>query len=312
MPALRAVFLLLPDLEILDLAGPLQALTEANQLGGDYEIVTCAPASTILSDQKILFADLKPLVDPRKDDLIFVPGIRFAKLGTIASDVLDWLRRAAGEGAKFYSICTGAFVLGEAGLLDGKECTTHWTRTRDMQNRFPRARVIENRLYVTDGAITTSAGIAAGIDLALAVIEQNHDPKVAAAVAREMVVYMRRDGSEKQESVYMQYRSHVHDGIHRVQDILVREPEKRHTLARLADIANMSERNLTRVFRKVTGISIGDYTNKLRLEMVMQLLPDPTLNLEAISLRCGFESSRQLRRLAKQHLGARLSALRDK
>src|SRR5205085_2241559 len=108
------------------------------------------------------------------------------------------------------AICTGAFVLGEAGLLNGRRCTTHWSRLDELHQRFTSATVLINRLFVTDGNVTTSAGIASGIDMTLALIERAYGPLVAAEVARDMVVYIRRDGSESQQSVYLDYRTHLH------------------------------------------------------------------------------------------------------
>jgi transcriptional regulator GlxA family with amidase domain len=180
-------------------------------------------------------------------------------------------------------------------LLDGRRCTTHWSRTNELAQRFPLARVLEDRLYVTDGAITTSAGIASGIDMALAFIEQADGPMVAAEVAREMVVYLRRDGAQDQESVYLDYRTHIHPGVHRVQDWIVHHPTARTTLEALADVAGMSARSLTRTFRRATGISVLDFTTRVRLELARTLLHDPRMTREAVAQRCGL-SARQLSR----------------
>jgi transcriptional regulator GlxA family with amidase domain len=221
----------------------------------------------------------------------------------VSRGVLRWLRQAHRAGAQICSVCTGAFILAQAGLLDGRLCTTHWSRTEQLQRQFPRARVVTNRLFVEDGKVTTSAGIASGIDLALSLVERRHGPRLTAAVAREMVIYLRRDGSHKQESTYMDYRAHLNPGVHRVQDALVHQPEQRLRLSELARVAGMSERNLTRVFRQATGISIGEYVAKLRLELARSLLADPHLSLEAIATRVGFESARQLRRTSKKLFG---------
>jgi transcriptional regulator GlxA family with amidase domain len=171
--------------------------------------------------------------------------------------------------------------------------------------------VLANRLFVDDGPITTSAGIASGIDMALALVERRHGPLITAAAAREMVVYLRRDGAHQQESVYLDYRTHLHPGVHRVQDWLIAHPEERATLEDLARLAAMSPRNLTRVFRQATGISIQEFTTRLRLERARDLLHDPGLTIEAIATRCGFESARQLRRLWRQELGTTPSAERS-
>ncbi len=308
----RVIFALLPEVEVLDLAGPVQAFHEANACGADYdvgyEVHTCALEPRVRTGQGLWLSDLEPLPEVGPEDLVVVPGARMDVLQKIAPAFLRWLRRAHEAGAHVASVCTGAFALGEAGLLDGRQCTTHWTRLEDLERRFPRAKVLTNRLFVEDGRITTSAGIASGIDMALALVERRHGPLVAAAAAREMVVYVRRDGSHRQQSVYLEYRTHLHAGIHRVQDWLIAHPDERATLAGLARIAALSPRHLTRVFRQATGVSIQEYRTRLRLERARDLLRDPGLTVEAVAARCGFESARQLRRVWKEAFGTPPSA----
>lgn len=302
------IFLLLPEVEILDLAGPLQAFHEANRGERRYRVRTCATKDRIRSDQGIVFADLEPLPDVGSGDLVVVPGMPYAATQRLDRAAIRWLKMAAAAGATLTSVCTGAFVLGEAGLLDGRRCTTHWSRIAELQQRFPRARVLDNRLFVSDGAVTTSAGIASGIDMALAFIEAAHGPLVAASVAREMVVYLRRDAEHDQQSVYLDYRTHLHPGVHRAQDWITTHPAEKTTLAELAGIAGMSARNLTRVFRSVTGISVKEFTTRVRLELARTLLHDPGLTIEAVANRCGFETARQLRRLWRAAYGTVPSA----
>lgn len=304
------IFALAPDVEVLDLAGPVQAFHEANRHGGDYRVHVCAMTPRLRLDQGIWLSDLEPLPEPAAEDLVVVPGFRMAAVAVAEATLLKWLRQAHEAGAHIASVCTGAFPLGAAGLLDGRQCTTHWTRVDDLQRRFPRARVLTNRLFVDDGRITTSAGIASGIDMALALVERHHGPRVTAAAARELVVYLRRDGSHQQHSVYLDYRTHLHPGVHRVQDWLIANPAERSTLADLARLAALSSRHLTRTFREATGISIQDYRTRLRLELARDLLHDPGLTLEAIATRCGFESARQLRRVWKEAFGTPPSAER--
>lgn len=290
------IFVVLPEVEILDFAGPLQALSEANRTRERYRIRICATRPRIVSDQGVVLSDLEPLPDVVGDALVVVPGMPYRATEKIERKVTRWIANAARGGAHIASVCTGAFVLGEAGLLDGRRCTTHWSRTPELARRYPRARVLEDRLFVTDGEITTSAGIASGIDMALALIEQADGPIVAAEVAREMVVYLRRDGAQEQHSVYLDYRTHLHPGVHRVQDWIVRNPSTRATLHALADVAGMSPRSLTRTFRSATGISVLAFTTRVRLELARTLLHDPGLTMEAVAQRCGM-SARQLRRL---------------
>jgi transcriptional regulator GlxA family with amidase domain len=245
---------------------------------------------------------LRPLPVTSTGDTVIVPGYVLREM-KVPVTLRHWVREAAKSGAHICSVCTGTFVLGEAGLLDGRECTTHWKRVAELQQRFPLARVLSDRLFVSNGNITSSAGIASGIDMSLALIEQEHGPMLAGRVAREMVVYLRRDGHQKQESVFVDYRSHLNPGVHEAQDYIVANAEKRTSIADLARRAGMSPRNLTRAFRTATGVSIGDYRTRVRLELAQTLMRDPQLTLESVAERCGFNNARHLRRVWKNAFG---------
>jgi transcriptional regulator GlxA family with amidase domain len=301
----------IPLTEVLDISGPVQAFDEARQLGADYRIRHCAITPTVESAQGVIYAGLEPLPEVQPDDVVIVPGYPVRKLGP-PRGLSAWLKQAFHTGAQVCSVCTGSFVLAEAGLLDGRRCTTHWKRLQEFQKKFPRTKVMSDRLFVQDGRIITSAGIASGIDMALDLIEQHHGPRMAAAVAREMVVYLRRDGHQRQESIYLDHRTHLHPGIHAVQDWFIANPSRPARLTELSAFAHMSPRNLTRVFRQATGISIHEYRTRLRLEQVRSLLNNPELTLEAIAERCGFAGARQLRRVWKAAFGSAPAAARRK
>lgn len=299
----RVLFLILPGVELLDFAGPLQTLHEAAALGCPYEIHACSPRPEADTDQGPVLARLEPLPDPAAGDLVFVPGSPAFHRTRPDPAVLAWLRKADRAGARICSICTGAFLLGEAGLLDGRECTTHWAYVDVLQTRFPRARVLGSRLFVTSGRVTTSAGIVAGVDMTLDLLDQAHGPRMAARVARELVVYIRRDGGHSQRSVYLDYRDHLHQGIHELQDWLAEHPGEDRPLAQLAPLAGMSVRNLTRQFRTATGISLTEYITRLKLERARHLMRDPGLTLEAVADQSGLGEARRLRRLWRQAFG---------
>ena len=305
----RIVFAVFPGCEILDLAGPVQAFYEAKALGVSYDITYCAATPDVSTAQGLGLGGLEPLPDVRPGDRVIVPGYPLAS-ARVPVKLVAWLRKARAAGAELCSVCTGAFALGEAGALDGRSCTTHWRRVPDLRRRFPRAHVVGDRLFVMDAGIVTSAGIAAGIDMALALIERDAGPVIAAEVAREMVVYIRRDGTHDQESVYLDYQTHLSPGIHQLQQHLVTNPGSRETLGELARIVGMSERNLTRVFKRATGISIHDFRERLRVERARDLMRNPTLTLDAIAAACGFANGRQLRRVWTARFGVSPSAAR--
>lgn len=295
----RNVYIIVFDgCEILDVAGPVQALFEANSYGAAYNLQYCATNDSIRTAQGMTIADLSPLPDVRGTDWLLIPGY-VPTSGRLPQAIVEWLQDISADNCLICSICTGAFILGASGLLAGKSCTTHWKYIHRLQEQFPQAKVLENRLYVQDGQIYSSAGIAAGIDMTLHLIEQDLGSQVAASVAREMVVYARRDGSQPQASIYLNYQNHLHAGVHQVQQYLIQNPASKATLSDLAKIAHMSSRHLTRIFRQETGISIGGYRRQLRLEQAKTLIEQSSLTLDVIAATCGFANARQLRRIWK-------------
>ena len=280
----------------------MQAFHEANACGTSYLMESCAPTQSVRTVQGLQLSGLNPLPDITKEDTVIIPGFILQEMN-IPRVLIRWVRKACQSGAHLCSVCTGTFVLGEAGLLDGRECTTHWKRVRELQQRYPKSKVVSDRLFITDGNITSSAGIVSGIDMSLALIEQHYGPLITSRVAREMVVYLRRDGHQKQESVFLDYRTHLNSGVHDVQDYLSANAQKKTSIEELALVARMSPRNLTRTFRAATGLSIAEYRTKIRLELAGKLMNDPGTNLEAVAERCGFDDARHLRRLWKETYG---------
>ncbi|MFE7711388.1 GlxA family transcriptional regulator [Streptomyces sp. NPDC057486] len=217
----RIVVLVLPDVNLLDLGGPVQVFDTVSYLGAGYRIEYVADSPETVSAQGLRLAGLGPLPRTRSGDLVLVPGPRLrAAAPLVTATVTRWLRDAAAGGTRLASVCSGAAAHAEAGLLDGRRCTTHWSLTEPMRRRYPFAQVQDDVLYVNDGAVSTSAGISAGIDLALSLVERDHGPALTAAVARELVVYLGRAGGNGQISPFLEYRNHLHPVVHRVQDHL--------------------------------------------------------------------------------------------
>lgn len=298
----RVYFLLFPGFELLDFSGPLQVFHEARKRGLDLEIHFCAAHPELASEQGLQLKGLEPFPDFTPGDLVYVPGLTL-EITPIPQELIATLQRARQTGARIVSACTGAFILGQAGLLDGLYCTTHWKRVDELRLRFPRAKVTSERLFIEDGGITTGGGSTCCIDLALFLMEQERGPLFSSKIAREMVIYFRRDAHHPQVSVYLDYRSHQNPGIHAVQDWLIDHPSEPVNLNSLAQIGGMSPRNLTRVFKATTGISPGEYRTMLRLERALVLLRNPSLTVEAVAGECGFSDARTLRRLWKKRFG---------
>lgn len=314
-PEQRVIFLLLPNINLLDLAGTAQVFHVAAYMGASYKLSFCAAQAVIDSSIGLMLGQVAPLSSVSKDDLVIIPGIdlegRTVDDKGLEPDLREWLRNACDSGARIASVCSGAFALGDAGLLDGRRCTTHWTLTSYLQIRYPRARVSDTVLYIHDKNITTSAGICSGIDMALSFVELDYGPVFTAQVARYLVIYMRRNGTQAQTSVYLEYRTHLNPGVHRVQDYLVQHATDSISLDELATIAKMSIRNLTRAFKDATGLTPLHYQHRLRLELASGLLHNPDLSIEAVALKCGFEDARHFRRLWQRHFGLSPSKTRN-
>lgn len=307
----RATFFVPPDVTALDLAGPLQVFQLANdEISPPYQIEVCGLTRSVSAGNNLRFANLVPYqrIVPGADDILFVCGWTGAPTRTLQilhehPPLFEWIRNAWRAGATICSICTGAFLLAEAGILDGCPCATHWMDIDDLQKRYPRIEVRKGILFAEAGRVFTSAGIASGIDLAIHLISLRHGPKVAFAVARRLVVYLRRSGDSEQDSVYLKYRNHLDDVVHRAQDILIEHLDAPPRLSHLAEQVGASPRNLSRRFRQSLGLSMGEYRNELRLERARSLLQEQGSKVESVARACGFTGSRQLRNLYRERFG---------
>ena len=300
--AKRLYFLFFNGCEGLSFSGPQQAFHEATMLGADYEIHHCGFVPDAVTEQGLRLTGLEALPEVTSDDTVFLAGYTPGHAEP-PPPVIRWLVKAWECRPTLVSVCTGAFFLGMAGILDGRSCTTHWKRCDLLQKTFPRAKVLKERLFVRDGSVYTGGGGASAIDLALHLIDADYGPRMAARVAHEMVVFFRRDADSPQTSVYLDYRSHINPAVHTLQDLVNGQPEDDRSLDEWARAVGMSPRNLTRVFRIATGISFHEYRTKIRLERASGLLNNPDLTVEAVAAQCGFADGRHLRRLWKQSFG---------
>ena len=310
-----------PGVLLLDLAGPAEAFRLARRAGAPLELHLCGPTPEATTSLGVPLAGLEPLptsLPPR--DVVVVAGCEdsarhYARAE--ASRVVSWLR-ALPEGTRTASVCSGALLLARAGRLDGRSCTTHHTLLDRLRAEAPQARVEEDRIFVDDGTVLSSAGITAGIDLALHLIEQTSGPGVAQAVAREMVVFMRRSEHDPQLSPWLMNRNHLHPAVHRVQDEIARDPTRSRPRSELAALGNVSERHLARLFREHAGVSIGEYQRGLRVAQAQRLLQDDRMTVERAAELAGFGSARDMRRAWRRHAGgtpsgrARIGAVRWK
>lgn len=321
---------LLQRMLLLDVAGPLEVLRVANreqeanrkqegnreqnanreQEGVRFEVHYVGPAATVTCSIGMTLTDIEPLPGSLPDgamlvlagdvDYMMMPGGEVARPrdgnDNGNTEIVAWLRSVVRPGHKVVSICSGALLAGRAGLLDGYSCTTHHGSCAELAEVAPRAKVLENRLYVEDGERYSSAGVTAGVDLMLHIVRQLTSDACAVTIARYMVVYLRRSGSDPQLSPWLEGRNHIHPAVHRVQDAITSDPTRAWTLGKLARIAGASSRHLTRLFQVYSGMSITDYKNRLKVALARELISQTNLDMEQIAERSGFGSARQLRR----------------
>jgi transcriptional regulator GlxA family with amidase domain len=308
------VFVVLPPrLLLLDIAGPIEIMRCANlsQAKTRFDVRYVGAAPNVRTSIGLAVAGIEKLPKKLPDgawvvvggdvDLVMAQGDPAARGRLPREDaeeemIVAWLRATVRPDHKLITICSGALLAGRAGLLDGHECTTHYLCRDDLARVATGARVLDNRLFVEDGACCSSAGITAGIDLMLHLVSQVTDHACAVAAARYLVVYLRRRGPDPQLSPWLEGRNHIHPAVHRVQDAISADPTRNWTLTALAGIAGVSNRHLSRLFQEHAGMSLPDYSNRLRVGLAQELLSQTRLDMERVAERAGFASSRQLRR----------------
>lgn len=311
-------YLLVPGVHLIDLAGPAQVFYEASQLGNlDLTFRFVAANSEVQSEQELYFSKLDSFEDIflSEKDILIIPGFHFDsfKKGDLKQSIEKvgpWLKRQFQTRVQIATICSGALIPASLGLLKNRSCTTHWKCIDYMKAHYPECRVMIDQLFVKDGNFYSSAGMTSGIDMCIAIIEELYGPVLASQVARELVIYMRRDKSSGQESVYLDYQTHFNPAVHRVQNYIISNPEENPTLEKLSSIANMSTRNLTRTFKEVTGHTISEFKQEVKTELARILLNNPDYTFEAIAYKCGYQNVRQLQRVWKQKYGKPMSGLR--
>jgi transcriptional regulator GlxA family with amidase domain len=290
-----------PSVQLLDVTGPLQVFATANdqiaEAGGSPPYaprIVARGAGVTASAGLGLVAHPLPPVEAAVDTLLVAGG---PGVGAAAADLVlvDWVRERASRARRVASVCTGAFLLAASGILDGRRAATHWSCCGELARRFPAVRVEPDPIFVQDGAVWTSAGVTAGIDLALALVEQDLGRTVALAVARYLVVFLKRPGGQAQFSTALSLQAAedkfgtLHDWIneHLADDI---------SLPVLARQAGMSERSFSRHYAEATGLTPGRAVERLRVEAARRLLSESRLPVKRISQRCGFGSEETMRR----------------
>ncbi|MEO8987774.1 MAG: helix-turn-helix domain-containing protein [Rhodanobacter sp.] len=316
-PQRRIELLAFPGVQILDLAGPMQVFVSANDTLAhagkaprySIHVVASGGLSVMASSGLQLATEALPSPDVAVDTLVIAggPGVDVAATD---APLVEWTRTRARTSRRVASVCTGAFLLAASGALDGRRATTHWAHCTELARRFPDVHVEPDPIFVRDGPIWTSAGVTAGIDLALALLEEDLGRAVALAVARYLVVFLKRPGGQAQFSTALSLQMaddrfgalHAWMGAHLAQDL---------SLQVLAGRASMSPRSFSRHYREVTGLTPVRAVEHLRLDEARRLLLDSTLPIKRIAQRCGFGSEETLRRSFTKLLSTSPQAYRD-
>jgi len=294
--------------QALDVAGPIDVFAEANVFvpeGEGYAVVLVGSTRDPIraSNRMQIVADLTFEEADGGFDILLVAG--GPALPDAAPDpaMRAWLERAPSRASIYGSICTGAFALGHAGLLDDKRVTTHWQNAQKLADHFPAAHVEHDRIHLRDGRLVTSAGVTAGIDLALALVGERHGQAVAVAVAKRLVVVAQRQGGQSQFSPYLSAPADPESPVARVQRHVVDNPGIRHTLDSLAKEVGMSARGLSRHFVHETGVTPHEFVERARIDAARALLEASERPLKAVAFDCGFGTADRMRAVFTQRLG---------
>lgn len=299
----RIGILVFDGVKMLDFVGPAEVFVEANQSVDAYEVVlvsadgrdvqTSIGASVVVAGAA---AEAGPF------DTVVIPGSELPPAKFVTPELLEAVRRLAADSRRLASICSGTFALAELGMLDGRRATTHWKFTRDLAARYPKIRVDPDAIFVRDGTTYSSAGVAAGVDLALALVEEDHGADNARAVAQSLVVYMQRAGGQSQFSASLHGAAPRSPLVRAVADLICADPAHPHTVRSLAAYARVSVRHLTRLFRAELENSPAEYVAFIRFGLARDKLHAGYSVTEA-AMAAGYGSSEAMRRAFVARLG---------
>jgi transcriptional regulator GlxA family with amidase domain len=306
------LFVIAPHSLLLDIGGPAEAFRLANLRLTDrkqpahFRMRFSGPVASTLTSVGLPLAELEPLPkvlgSPTWVVLVGQPSAHVRQLTPAVHSITQWLRRVLRESLdapdtrnRLMTVCSGALLAARAGLLDNRRCTSHHDMLAMLRSLAPRAQVMDNRVFVIDGPVASSAGVTAGIDLALHLIAAECGEAVAAGVAEDMVVYLRRSVRDPQLSPFLINRRHVHSAVHRVQDAVSAEPERDWNMPEMARVGHVTQRHLLRLFVRHAGVSPLQFLRTVRLERARQLIERGTSIGRAAEV-AGFRSALHLRR----------------
>jgi transcriptional regulator GlxA family with amidase domain len=315
MPASRRVVIVAyPDIQALDVTGPTEVFSLADRARDEaayaIELVANHGVTTSSGLQLVPHSSLSDCRGPI--DTLVVPGGVGTRRACADQVLIEWIRQAAARSRRVTSVCTGAFLLAEAGLLQGRKATTHWGACAALARTHPLITVDPDPIFVRDGNVYTSAGVTAGIDLALALVEEDLGPQAALTVARDLVLFIRRPGGQAQFSAGLAGQAATRAGMRELQSWMADNLTDDLSVPALAERAFMSPRNFARVFAAQVGVTPASYVEQLRVERARNLLETTSMQLEEITGRCGFGTVETMRRAFSRQLRVSPSAYRDR
>jgi transcriptional regulator GlxA family with amidase domain len=308
VPVQAIAIVVYDGVQALDVAGPMDVFSEANTFvdcADRYETVLIAANRTPLraSNGIRLVADLTFEEAAGGFDVVLVAGAPMPPETEPDPTLVQWVKELPWRSSVYGSICTGAFVLGYAGLLDGRRVTTHWQDAAELAARFPKAKVEADSIYIRDGRLITAAGVTAGIDLGLALVGQRHGAETSLKVAKRLVVVAQRQGGQSQFSPYLTAPADPKSPVARIQDYVMGNIGDRHTLESLAAGVGMSPRNLARHFVQATGITPHEFIERARVDAARMMLEGTDRPLKSVAFDCGFGSVDRMRIVFGTRLG---------
>ena len=310
MAVRRIVIAAFPEVQSLDVVGPAEVFSTA----GPYRVEVVAPDREpfFMSNgmQVVPAAAMGDLRGPI--DTLIIAGGEGTRRAATDGRVIRWVRSAAKRSRRVTSVCTGAFVLAQAGLLDGRRATTHWQWCDALAQMFPAVEVERDAIFVADGSIYTSAGVTAGMDLALALVEQDLGPQAARDVAQQLVVFLRRPGGQSQFSAQLAALPAGHEPLRELQAWVPLNVGADLSVPALAERVAMSPRNFARTFRRETGMTPAAYVESLRVEQARIALESSDAPVDQIASQCGFGTVETMRRAFHRRLGVGPAAYRDR
>lgn len=308
----------MPGSELLDIAGPWEVLGHANDVLGRaaYELELVGPAGPgVPTRHGLIVTGVRPL--PRSgerlpDVAVVAGGSPLSPLPSPEARLVTWLEKHRSRIGTLVSICTGAFILGAAGVLDGHRATTHWRFLDDLKRRFPAAHVVDEGIFTREGGLWTSAGITAGIDLSLALVEEHHGHAVASAVAKKLVLFLRRSGSQAQFSSALRRQEQEPGRLRDISAFVLEHLDQALHVRHIAKGTGMSTRTLSRWCREHLDESPAELVRRLRIDEARRLLEETTLPIKDITTRTGLGDASTMWRLFIQHLGVTPAAYRER